>query len=312
MRVRTLVAAYMHDKQGNFRTLRYATRQGYIRLCERIVERLGHKRLSRLTSRHIMRAHARWAKGGTDAMAHSLVTMLRTVIGFGAAVLENKHCRRLRKSLSALRFKMPRRRTRWISADQATAIRRRGRLRKLQAVALAQAIQFDCALRQKDVIGEWVPQHEDPTPSAIVKDGMKWVRGITMEEVDRDLVLTHKTSKRGKVLVFPLKKCPMVLEEWRSAPASGPIIVDPDTGLPYAAWKFRRLWRALAISAGVPKEAWNMDSRAGRITEVIAAGASLEDARKLAGHAQQATTALYSRGEEQAIVRAMSSVSRAA
>jgi hypothetical protein len=32
------------------------------------------------------------------------------------------------------------------------------------SIALAQAIQFDCALRQKDVIGEWVPESEPGEP----------------------------------------------------------------------------------------------------------------------------------------------------
>jgi hypothetical protein len=93
--------------------------------------------------------------------------------------------------------------------------------------------------------------------------------------------------------------------ELYAAPPSGPLIVDPQTGLPFEAWKYRRIWRELATAAGVPKEVWNMDTRAGRITEVLAAGATMEDVRKFAGHEQQRTTSRYSRDTEDAIKRTL-------
>ncbi len=195
--------------------------------------------------------------------------------------------------------------SRW-PTDQADAIRDEATENFYYCIALAQAFQQDCAFRQKDVIGEWVPIAE-PIESAVVsKDGtMKWVRGLTREEVDENMVLRHQTSKRGQVLTFNLLDCPAVMEEWGFAPASGPLIVDPETDLPYEAWKFRRIWRRMADVADVPKGLWNMDTRSGRITAVINAGATLEDARKLAGHENQKTTQRYSRDIGSAINRAM-------
>lgn len=310
MNILQLSDAYLTDPDSPFNStvkpLRHVTREGYRRLIGRLVKEMGDRELDGLGTRDLLHAHAEWIAGDRVAMAHSLATMLRILIGFGATILEDAQCQRIKGLLSGLRFQNSRPRTAWINAKQAEAIRDVATRHNHFGIALAQAFQFDCALRQKDVIGEWLPI-SDPTPSAIVSaDGSeKWVRGITREEVDTDMVLTHKTSKRGQVLSFPLGKCPSIEEEWFSAPASGPLILDDETGLPYEAWKFRREWRRLATEAGVPKNVWNMDSRSGRITMILASGATLEDARKLAGHENQNTTSRYSRGIHDAINRSL-------
>jgi hypothetical protein len=52
----------------------------------------------------------------------------------------------------------------------------------------------------------------------------------------------------------------------------------------------------VARAAGIPDAVWNMDARAGAITEAEDAGADLDDARAAAAHTQASTTARYSRG----------------
>jgi hypothetical protein len=303
-----IIAGYLSDKHSPFHKVRYATKRSYCRQLARLRDDLGDRELSTLRARDFIDVHEKWMAGGAHVpMAHSLATMLRIVIGFGATILEEPECQRLRGILAGLRFKTPRKRTLIITDNQVTTVRDVMSMWDYHAMALACAVQSDCGLRQKDVIGEWIPVDADPeTPAIVVADGMKWVRGITREEISDDLILTHKTSKRGQVLSFDLKKCPAVNEEWFSAPPSGPLIIDPETGLPYQAWKFRRLWREFANMAGVPKGVWNMDARAGRITELLANGATLEDARKFAGHEQQTTTSRYSRGNDAAIDRVLS------
>jgi hypothetical protein len=59
-------------------------------------------------------------------------------------------------------------------------------------------------------------------------------------------------------------------------PASGPIIINDVTGLPWSPNEYRRKWRLVATAAGVPKNVWNMDSRSGAISEAIQAGAPIE------------------------------------
>lgn len=302
---------YLTDPDSPFHGLRFCTREGYQRNIARIVDDIGDREVAAVGSRDLLHLHAKWMESGI-ALAHQLATQMRIIVGFGATILEDADCQRLRGLLTGLKFKNAKPRTSWITREQVKEVRDEAFSQNWLAVALAQAFQFDCALRQRDVIGEWIPV-EEPEPSEILSPDrqMKWVRGITREEVTGEgdaMMLTHKTSKRGQVLVFPLKWCPSVLQEWYAAPPSGPLIIDPQTDLPFEAWKYRRVWRELATAAGVPKNVWNMDSRAGRITQVLAAGASLEDARKLAGHNQQSTTSRYSRGTSDAIARALETV----
>lgn len=306
MEIGQLADTYLIDPDSNFKTLRYSTRTGYERNIAKLVGAMAGRDLATWSARDLLRLHALWADGGRVASAHQLMTQLRILIGFGATILEDADCRRLRELLGGMKFKNSKPRTTWITFDQAWEVEQAAVKANWLSIALAQAFQFDCALRQKDVIGEWVPV-EDPESSTILSpDGqMKWVRGITREEVDADLILTHKTSKRGHILTFPLKSCDLVMAEWYAAPPTGPLIIDPQTELPFEAWKYRRIWRELATKAGVPPEVWNMDSRAGRITERLAAGVTLDDTRKLAGHSQIQTTLRYSRDTPQAVARAL-------
>jgi hypothetical protein len=60
---------------------------------------------------------------------------------------------------------------------------------------------------------------------------------------------------------------------------------------------FGKLWREYADAAGVPKSVWNMDSKAGGITEAAGAGASHDDLAGSGAHATKTTTRkIYMRG----------------
>jgi integrase len=161
-------------------------------------------------------------------------------------------------------------------------------------------------LRQRDGIGEWVPETE-PGKSEVTWRGMKWLRGIRWEEVTDDLILEHVTSKRQKKVEIDLKLAPMVMIELQSAycelgepltrarlPKSGPIIIDEETGYPYLAHTFRRTWRRVARAAGVPDTVKNMHSRHGAISEATDAGADLEHIRHAATHSDIGMTQRYS------------------
>ncbi len=76
----------------------------------------------------------------------------------------------------------------------------------------------------------------------------------------------------------------------------GPVVIDEAAGRPYAKDAYAREWRIVARAAGIPDEVWNMDARAGAITEAEDAGADLDTIRGAVGHTQASTTARYSRG----------------
>jgi hypothetical protein len=67
---------------------------------------------------------------------------------------------------------------------------------------------------------------------------------------------------------------------------------------------FGKHWRVYADQAGVPKSVWNMDNRAGGITEAAAAGASHDDLAGAGAHATKKTTQIiYIRGAEEMSTR---------
>jgi hypothetical protein len=74
------------------------------------------------------------------------------------------------------------------------------------------------------------------------------------------------------------------------------LIVDDTAGRPYAESANGREWRVVARAAGIPDHVWNMDARAGAITEAKDAGADLDHIRSTASHSQVSTTLRCSRG----------------
>jgi hypothetical protein len=140
----------------------------------------------------------------------------------------------------------------------------------LPSIALAQAIQFECSLAQKDVIGEWVPIKE-PGTSDVTDGNMKWLRGLRWSAIDQNLILRHTTSRGQNDIEVDLRDAPMVMEEFArfsgKLPKSGPIIIEKGTGRPYRAHQFRRHWREVADAAKIPITIKNMDSRAGTAKE---------------------------------------------
>jgi hypothetical protein len=303
--LRSLMRAYKTDPDSQYRKIRYNSRKHYDALMSLIETEHGDKLLSDLKGRTFSRLHEDWTAGGKIAIAHAKMGMLRTLFSFGATLLEDDDCLRLSGILSKMRFAMPKPRTERLTAAQAIAIRAKAHEMGRPSIALAQAFQFECMLRQKDVIGEWIPIRE-PGISDVQADGLKWLRGIRWEEIDQNMTIRHLTSKRQKMIEISLRNAPMVIEELAlqfevGIPTSGPVIRSEFDNLPWTAPEFRRWWRIVAEAAGVPKTVRNMDSRAGAISEATDAGADLEHVRHAATHSNISMTQRYSRGAEDKI-----------
>lgn len=316
--VRSLIACYKTDRDSGYRKLRYRTRENYDSLCRRIERDRGDEVVSDVRARHLLRWHEDWNSDGHTAMAHSLVGMLRTLCTFGATMLESDACAKLKTTLGNMKFPMSKPRTERLTADHADAIRSKAHGMGFPSMALAQAFQFECTLRQRDVIGEWVPASE-PGISDVTHAGQKWLRGIRWSEIDDNLILRHVTSKRLKEVEIDLRNAPMVLSELErqfgldlskgpdrsKMPRTGPVIVYEQTGRCYLTYQFRWLWRRVANLAGIPKAVRNMDSRAGAISEATDAGAALEDVRHAATHGDIKMTQRYSRGSAEKTAKVM-------
>lgn len=315
-----LIDKYTTDPDSGYRRLRHVTRQNTDSLLRRIRADIGFVAITEddFDARFIMRLHEQWMERGVST-AHALMAQLRTMATFGATLLKNKQCRELKVTLHDMKFKNGKAREVIMTVAQSDLIRNHARTAQLASMALAQALQFECAFRQKDVIGEWVPEDE-PGESDVRCIGnrarrLKWLRGVTWNEIDDHLVLRHITSKKLKPVTHHLTLAPAVLDELARAypgfargdgtydraalPKSGPIVVNEKSGRPWRTPEFRETWRKIARSAGIPDHIQNRDNRASAVTEATANGASLEQAKELAGHSDIATTQIYSRGREE-------------
>ena len=319
-----LIRCYRTDPDSTYHKLRYHVRRNYDYKLKRLDAKLGDKTMAEFKGRMFNRWYDEWAAPDkTDGrpkldMAHAMISMLRTVFNFGATIIEDPDCERIGRLLHGLRFKKGKQREEALSSAQADLLRPLAHSMGFPHVALAQSFQYDGILRQKDVIGEWVPIDE-PGASDVHAANEKWLCGIRWSEIDANLIFRHVTSKKQKPVQIDLKLAPMVVEELNLAypgavtvdpitkavmvrrdllPAAGPLIVCASTGLPYRAVVFRDHWRKVARACGIPDNVYNMDSRAGGITEATDAGAELEHVRHAATHSDIKMTQKYSRGNE--------------
>jgi hypothetical protein len=317
--LRSLINCYQTDLDSPYQKNRFHTRQGRDSLLRRIAARHGEEELRDIKARVLLAWHKEWSGDETKlATGAAIIGQLRALFSFGATLLEDPDCERLCGVMHKMRFKGSKARQVSITADHANALRAKARSWfGLYSIALGQALQFEGTLRQKDVIGEWVPLRE-PGVSAVFWKGQKWLRGIVWQEIDDHLVLKHVTSKKQKEVVIDLKLAPMVLEELAlmakttpamltrdMLPATGPIITNEINAMPWSSNEYRRKWRKVADLVGIPKSIKNMDSRSGAISEGIMAGASLEMVRHAATHSDISQTADYDRNQAQATATVM-------
>lgn len=316
--VRGLTRAFRNDPDSSYnKKCRLVTRKNYDNSIRPInatklpdsEREFGDYNLSEINGRVIIRVYETWRQRGIP-MSHTLMSAFRTFLGYGVALLGEEdpegHCKRLKDILAEMRFANGKPRQQQLSSEQANLIRHMAHERGEPSIALAQAFQFECTLRQKDVIGEWLPM-EEPGVSDVLDGNEKWLTGLRWEEINQNMILTHITSKRQKEISINLALAPMVIEELTRQfggatrdrlPATGPVIVFEKTKLPYSASTFRVHWRDIADAAGVPKSVKNMDTRSGAITEgLMATGGDLDSVRLAATHGQIAMTQNYSRNQ---------------
>jgi hypothetical protein len=279
--IAALADRYRADARSPYQQLRHKTRENYHSLIKRILNDCGPLKLASLKKEDFEQLYKSWKEGGKLAMAHSLVTMLRSMVSFGAIVIEDSECLRLDVVLHRMKFETIKPRSEQgkprLTMQHVLAIRAQAHKSGHPSIALAQALQTECRLAQNDVIGEWVPHSEVVTqPSDELEGDMKWVRGIRWNQIDDHFILKHVTALKQEEVTIDLNQCPMVIEELRIVAGCKPhetltraklpravraVIKDDDTGKPFLAHRWRRAWRMVATEAGVPKDVENRDSR---------------------------------------------------
>jgi hypothetical protein len=155
-------------------------------------------------------------------------------------------------------------------------------------MALCQAVEWDTGLRQKDVIGQWRTESEfyQLRPGEIRQGRRVW-SGLTLEKIHESAELVVRTSKTGQPVAHRISKCDLIMRCMpfvnRSDPTA-PVALNA-RGMPWADHRaFGKAWRRRANAAGVPPSTWNMDNRAGALSEASAGGAADDDMAAHAGH----------------------------
>jgi len=287
-----VVDRYQTDEDSPYRDVRPSTRKSYDESLAIIRATVGERHIAAVAGPDIRRWWKNWGRADDAGVlanprrAYGCVQLLRIAVAYGTS-LRDRDCRDLKDVLSAMQFDQPGKRSSRMTFEQARVFRAKAHELGHHSLALAMALQFELGLRQRDVIGEWVEE--------------RWATGLTWSHIDGQMILRKPTSKSNgsQIAEHDLRRYPEVLAELALVPADrrvGPVVLCEATGAPYRRRQFSGLWRAIADAAGLPKGLWNMDSRAGAISEAYEAGAAPADVMKAATHTQIATSMRYNRG----------------
>lgn len=288
-----LIEQYRSNPDSPFHALRPASVRNYVHYLKAIDLHVGTRRIDTVTGIDVRRWYKEWGKADEAGVLQShtnaryCLAVLRIIANFGCE-LEGQPSAGLALALSKMRFKVPPRRSSAMSAEHVGAFIKAAHEAGFPSMARAVALQFSCALRQKDVIGEWV-------------DG-QWQSGLRWgEHITSDWTLRKPTSKSNftEIAEYSLPLLPLAMAELSIVPETsriGPVIIDEVARRPYLARRFAHRFRTIARAAGIPDTVWNMDSRAGAVTEALDSGAQLGDVMDLAAHKNIGMTKRYDRG----------------
>jgi hypothetical protein len=333
-----LIAVYQKHPKSPYQKLRHGSQKQYASALASLNDAIGKVRVKHITFEDISDWQDRLADDGNGgkpmkARAANLIGALKRLVVFGALVLPKEAgCHDVRDIFATmaeakLMGTWRRQRAGYMTAAQARLLRAKAHDLGHHSVALEQAIAFELGVRQKDVIGEWIPR-DWPGVTDIYAGPRKWLLGMRWEDIDENMTLTHRLSKSlrskdavmdaeaGKVKAWDLREYPMIVDELRrlsqfgasddagkrditraDLPARGPLIVRESTGLPWGRSEFKDRWRAIARAAGLPDALQNRDSRPGAATEADLAGADKDKVRRGLGHAKGETTDIYLRDD---------------
>jgi len=143
-------------------------------------------------------------------------------------------------------------------------------------------------MRRRDVIGEYT-------------DG-RWRDGLAWSHIDRETGILRKLISKTAltseaVAVHAIADYPDLMALLMCTPPEervGPLVVT-NRGVPPTEAQCRRFFRMIARKAGIPDKVWNMDARAGAVTEAYESGATEEEAMALATHSERDTSRRYLR-----------------
>jgi hypothetical protein len=296
--LRSLIDLYETEPDSAYQDLKQNSAVSYADSLKILRATVGLRRLDRVRALDFRRWYKGWRRPSAESSedrvrrAYGCIQILRVVLAFGveAGIAD---CRRLRRDMEGMRFAKNAPREAIVEFDQAKAFVLEALRQDELGLATTQALQYECFLRQGDVIGSWRKASKGAVlqPGEIRVGDRVWC-GLTWDQLQLDFDLKIRTSKTGQPVVHALSACPLVVKclSVPGRPTEGPVAARRD-GRPWGDRRsFGKAWRKVASTAGLPKDVWNMDSRAGAISEAAEAGASDDDIARNAAHATKATT----------------------
>jgi hypothetical protein len=299
----SLVERFLSDQDSSYRECKWNTQLAYDKALKIVTAAVGSRIVAKLAGPDFRRWHRNFAepavKGGEPRpwRGKHCMDAVRRVIAYGAS-LRLRDCIEANLVLKELRFKAPPARKSKMLPEHVQVIRAKAHELGLGSIALATVLQFELAMRQKDVIGEWLP--DESGAGGIRHRGRRWSSGLTWGDIGPDKILRKSHVKTGTYVEHDLMLYSAVMEELAlvgfAAVPSRPLIISEATGEPYKNRTFTHTWRRVADAAGIPSSVWNMDARSGAISEAYDAGADEVSVMKHAGHKNRQTSASYNRG----------------
>lgn len=294
----SLIRVYRASDESGYKQLKYNSRDNYDYFLDMLTELYGRHQLAWFTRKNMFAMHVRLKqpdhKGGERLpFAARAMGFVRIIMKFGIGLDEG--AKKALEILATMRFEGGADPRQFLTLAHVKAFIASAHTLGFPSMAIAQAIQYETALRQKDNIGEWWPERRGPNVVEVWGSGLIWGQHISP-----DFILAKPTSKSRfkKFAIADLNLCELVMREFRKidpVKMVGPVIVDESTGLPYKAASFRARWRTIARRAGIPEDHCNCHSRAGAITEGGEAGVDIELLRRFATHSQVEMTRHYNR-----------------
>lgn len=271
-----LIDLYLDHPQSGFQKVRPATQRIYRLYALRMSETIGARKIAQISGLDVLRWHKTWTSDNRHIAAGAMTLAVLKAVAKFAVLHRVPGAVDFSASIRAVVVPQPQPRTTVITADQVIALRRAAHADGAPSLALLYAIQFETGLRLWDCLS------------------LQWgqVRGSILT------VTPSKTAgTTGRTAQFDLDCCPMVIEELAHYRRDriGPIVARETTGQLWDATAVRRAWDRIRKAAGLPAGYWGRDIRASASTESRQAGASSDDAAKVAAHSKEVQRRVYDR-----------------
>ncbi|MBA4095121.1 MAG: integrase, partial [Candidatus Accumulibacter sp.] len=268
----SLARRFQIDDESPVKGWKWNTRRSQLHVVGIIERAFGERALAAIKLRDFRtwydRAKEPKVPGGPERVDRGckIIKMIREMIRYGiAAELAPAECARLMAILSATEFAQPKRRRSKLTHAHVSAFIPAAVAAGRLSLALGTALQFETGMRQKDVVGEWIPVPDGEEPTGIVLRGRRgkgwrrWCNGLTWSDLANDLVISKETTKTGALVSHDLKLLPTVTALLDLVPAEkriGPLVIDETAGRPYAEFAYARDWREIARKVGIPDSVW--------------------------------------------------------